>query len=180
MRHPVLTACATGVAALVATAVLVTPASAAEPESLTAAVYGGVLMIHGTEGADGVLVQRSEDAGLPAGKVLLEGSAAKPGPGCTSIPDARETLCSGVKRLIVDLGGGNDELNINTQVDLPAIVNAGAGDDKVYTSDADDVINGGDGNDTLAGYGGRDVINGGGGDDSCSGEVVNNCEHVLQ
>ncbi|WP_269915564.1 calcium-binding protein, partial [Acinetobacter sp. HY1485] len=54
-----------------------------------------------------------------------------------------------------------------------SIVNAGGGDDTVYTSDKDDYLDGGADNDTLNAGGGNDILVGGTGNDTLNGGAGN-------
>ena len=60
--------------------------------------------------------------------------------------------------------GGNDRINLRT-LQVPAVVDGGAGNDVIAGGAADDRISGGDGNDTLSGGAGDDSLLGGNGND---------------
>lgn len=60
-----------------------------------------------------------------------------------------------------------------TMDDAPDAIDAGAGNDIVYTGRGDDRIDGGAGNDVLWGLAGNDVIEGGAGEDQLVGDGVN-------
>ena len=86
----------------------------------------------------------------------------------------------------VELGAGDDDANVSdglpvrvtlsggpgadwlTAADEPAVLDGGAGEDKLTGGKGDDVLRGGDGNDTILGNDGRDHIEGGSGDDLLS------------
>src|SRR5437764_8330175 len=63
-------------------------------------------------------------------------------------------------------GSGNDELR-QTQ-DSPAVIDGGAGNDRIAGGAKDDRLTGGDGKDTITGGTGADRLDGGAGDDSLS------------
>lgn len=81
---------------------------------------------------------------------------------------------SAVKRLQIAGYEGDDAITVNVR-SRSAMIDAGAGDDMIATSDGNDVLLGGSGrdritagagDDTLAGGASRDILNGGGGTDT--------------
>ncbi|MFM8952825.1 MAG: calcium-binding protein [Planctomycetaceae bacterium] len=122
----------------------------------------GVLLITGSEKADKIVIS----AGVEDGTVILKGV-----PGV-----AKNTVYTGVKAIIVNAGGGNDDIRIGSNIRgvegglIGVIVNAGTGNDRVEGGDGDDSIDGGSGNDNLRGRNGDDTIRGGGGNDDVRGE----------
>ena len=81
-----------------------------------------------------------------------------------------------VTSIVVDARGGNDLILIASQIDIPAEVYGGAGndlfsggDDRIYGEDGNDVLLGEDGNDVLDGGDGHDLLFGGAGDDDLFG-----------
>lgn len=106
---------------------------------------GNVLIIGGTSGGDKIDVFNV--FGLRA---VVNGTWYGPFTGVTSIQVFGQA--------------GNDCLDIDSNVTLPALVDGGAGDDK---------IDGGSGNDTLLGGIGRDCIEGGRGNDFIDGGADN-------
>jgi RTX calcium-binding nonapeptide repeat (4 copies) len=94
--------------------------------------------------------------------------------------------CTMPKAIRVELGAGDDDANLSDGIPVPVTVNGGAGadwldaanqpavldggagDDKLVGGEGDDVLRGGDGNDTIEGKDGRDRIDGGAGDDLLS------------
>jgi len=75
--------------------------------------------------------------------------------------------------VVVDGGAGNDHLNAGRG---PAVLAGGDGNDKLIGSRADDKIFGGNGNDVIFGGGGNDFLDGGTGNDvifgSCGGDRI--------
>ncbi len=69
--------------------------------------------------------------------------------------------------LTINTGDGNDAVTVNDLETgaVAAVVNAGAGDDTVSTTDGDDQLNGGAGNDQLNSGGGADTVSSGDGND---------------
>ena len=76
--------------------------------------------------------------------------------------------CTGVSRLEVGAGSGDDEVRNNTSV--PMGVNTASGNDKLFGGSGRDTLNGGNGIDTADGRGGRDTCGG--------NETVTSCEEV--
>ena len=114
----------------------------------------GTLTIRGTAGDDEVELKRDDDT--------LEIRVRGDGDDSKSTFDA-----SKIKRIVVALYGGDDELRTVDADGLPAMtIDSGAGDDTVYGGGGDDAIDGGDGDDALYGNEGNDTIHGGAGDDS--------------
>lgn len=90
----------------------------------------------------------------------------------------REVFCprSGITRIRVDVGEGQDE--VGAELPVSVLVVGGNGADRIVTGPADDTVNGdegnddirtGDGNDTLVGGNGDDVLLSGNGNDVAQG-----------
>jgi hypothetical protein len=77
---------------------------------------------------------------------------------------------TGIEEVVVNAGGGDDTIRLD-KLDIPVAVDAGAGNDRVWGGNGDDVIAGGDGNDRIFGRNGDDALDGGNGDDFLSGDV---------
>lgn len=104
-----------------------------------------------------------------------------PGPVMPITPDIAERLVElfqdNDKDGFRNLGPGNDTFEYNgTSLYNPAThkyitlhfaqkINAGAGDDRITTSNGNDTIHGGSGNDVISSGGGTDTVHGGSGDD---------------
>jgi Ca2+-binding RTX toxin-like protein len=78
--------------------------------------------------------------------------------------------CSGILRLYVELGAGDDTFAVATGVDLDVLLWAGDGDDTVTSGWRDDELHGGDGDDTIRAGRGWDYVYGGGGADRLYGD----------
>ena len=161
------------------------PASAA---TVTAQVDGTRILVNGSAVADGIDV--SPLGGFVTVSNTLGSVAA--GPGCRQLGSGVRCPTSGITRVDVFAGDGNDAIRNNTT--LPSTlsgdngadtVNGGAKADLLAGGFGDDVINGGAGddqirglagNDRLSGGAGIDRIDGGGNTDSCDGESEINCE----
>lgn len=123
----------------------------------------GVLLITGSEKADKIIIS----AGSLSGSVVLRGV-----PGV-----AKNAVFTGVNAIIINAGGGNDDIRIGSNIRnvagnlIGVTVNAGAGNDRVEGGDGNDDIAGGLGNDNIRGRGGDDEISGGDGNDDCRGDA---------
>jgi ELWxxDGT repeat protein len=112
----------------------------------------GALSLHGTDGDDLITV-----ADYSGSRLLV------------SVNGVRHLYArSNVTSLDVFGGSGNDRINLSG-ASLGARVDAGAGNDVVYGSQAADRINGRDGDDWLSGLGGNDTIYGQAGADKLFG-----------
>lgn len=80
----------------------------------------------------------------------------------------------GVERIVVRLGGGNDEATIANNVHLPVLLDGGWGDDVLQAGGGPTIVMGGAGNDLLLGGKGRDLIIGGTGADVLYGGANQN------
>src|SRR5207247_8000755 len=88
---------------------------------------------------------------------------------------------SGVHKIIVDGGAGNDTIDLSgVSSSIDVTVHGGAGNDHIIGGDGndtifgdtgDDTLEGGKGNDTISGGDGDDVIMGGMGDDTLMGDA---------
>jgi Ca2+-binding RTX toxin-like protein len=74
-----------------------------------------------------------------------------------------------VRRIVMDGQSGSDTLFVGADVNLPATLTGGAGNDTLTGGAAADSINGGEGNDQLNGGAGNDTFDGGTGADIFNG-----------
>jgi Ca2+-binding RTX toxin-like protein len=116
----------------------------------SAALSGSTLVIQGTSAAD-VIVLSGRSSALG---VTINGTTRGP--------------FSGVSKVIVNAGSGNDSVNLS-RLFLNATANGGPGNDTLTGTQADDVLNGESGDDVLAGGPGDDHLLGGDGDDTLTG-----------
>ncbi len=70
-----------------------------------------------------------------------------------------------VRRLEIYTVGGDDNIRADHNVDIPMIVDAGDGNDRIQGGSGDDTLRGGLGNDVLKGSAGNDILLGGAGID---------------
>src|SRR5262245_52145202 len=63
-----------------------------------------------------------------------------------------------VKKISIQGGTGNDVITIQADVNIPAYINGGKGNDELHGGKANDVIQGGLGSDTIWGNGGGDKL----------------------
>jgi Ca2+-binding RTX toxin-like protein len=69
--------------------------------------------------------------------------------------------------------GGDDDLRVGSQINVPATLDGGASQDLLVGGAAGDQLVGGDGDDTLVANGGNDFLDGGNGNDSIYGQSGN-------
>ena len=113
-----------------------------------AGVKEGVLQIVGTAGNDEVEV------------------------GANFLPDrdhSRAFPATDVTSIVILLGAGNDQAEIDKKITVPALIDGGTGNDRLTAGDGPTTLIGGDGNDVLTGGRGDDLLLGGPGDDVLKG-----------
>jgi hypothetical protein len=92
--------------------------------------------------------------------------------GCTGGGGQVDCAAAGIARVVVNLGDGNDSLNlppfIAATFTVAMTVDGGPGVDSIHTSTQADVVTGGSDGDFVNGHGGADAISGGTGFDSVS------------
>lgn len=140
--------------------------------SATVARVGTTLVIAGTSGSDGIVVQQMEaiksDGSVGNETIVsvfdLDHPTADGSPNQTYDFTADQQI----NTVVAALGDGNDIYD-GTTCFCSQVVDGGKGDDVIVTGDNDDIIVGGDGDDTLFGQGGNDIIFGNKGDDTISG-----------
>jgi Ca2+-binding RTX toxin-like protein len=95
-----------------------------------------------------------------AGVGIEDNTDFDPGAGKVTVPS------NGTANLVVNGGGGNDNINVQAPsfAGTPAL-NGGDGDDIILGTGLVDAIDGGDGNDRLTGFRGNETIVGGNGND---------------
>jgi hypothetical protein len=112
----------------------------------------GVLQITGSPADDRLVVnvsrRRLRVTGTLAGEAVNESFAPR-----------------AVRKIVAELGEGNDSLTVKANVSAALRVNAGAGNDAVFAGLGAAVVVGGNGDDTLRGGAKRDVLIGGLGSD---------------
>lgn len=118
----------------------------------TATLVDGVLRAGGGSGNDSVIVSRSGSTW----NVSING---------TTTTFALAT----VNEIRIWGRDGNDSIIVDTNISIPATIDAGAGNDVVTGGNGNDLIFGGDGVDLLFGNGGNDMVIGGEGFDFVSG-----------
>jgi Ca2+-binding RTX toxin-like protein len=156
MRIPVLL-----FLALVTALVLAAGASAA-----TLTDSGGVLTFTAAAGAkDTTSIQTMGSA------IRFSGTGeAISASGCTVVTAPSVFDCSGVTRVVVDLGDQDDSFTSDVASGISLTVQGGDGNDFLQGDDSfGDTIDGGNGNDVVLGLGGADVVSGGAGDDDVEG-----------
>jgi hypothetical protein len=139
-----------------------------------AGLNGGEVQVVGTDFKDVVHVQVKKSAVEVHARFLgTPGKAAFPAAAVTSL---RVAACDGDDQVqvnhdvtvpaVLEGGGGHDHLRAGSG---PTVLDGGAGDDHLQGGPAADVLLGGDGDDALFGRGGDDLLDGGPGDDQLHG-----------
>ena len=115
---------------------------------LSFTVSGGILTVNGTAGADHISITR-DGTNLTIHQNGVNST----------------TPAAAVQKIVINGLAGNDELRLALGLDhgvrVPATLNGGDGNDKLFGGERNDVLNGGGGNDVLTGGPGADVFNGG-------------------
>ena len=106
----------------------------------------------------------------------------------TDCPGAQEFVCTGIERIVVSLGDGEDFADART-FGGPVAFTGGPGVDRLYGGrgadaldggDGDDLVDGGEGADAVTGAAGDDALNGGLGADALSGGAgLDSATHVI-
>ena len=125
---------------------------------LSATVVDDALVIAGTEANDTIAVVM--DAATGQMNVTVNG-----------VTEAFDPTTYG--SLNIDAGAGDDDVRIDANVTMKAVVEGGLGDDLIYGGSGDDNLSGGEGNDTVAGGNGSDKVRGAAGDDFLNGNAGN-------
>ncbi len=77
---------------------------------------------------------------------------------------------SGITSILIHTCDGNDRIQLHHNIDLPTVINAGAGHDEIQGGSGDDLIRAGSGHDFVSGGQGHDIILGGEGHDLLFGD----------
>ena len=146
-----------------------------ENRRMLTGMVGGILRVDGAdELGNGVHIWRETD------RIVVEERyiSAPPGYDYLMVIWQQEFAAADITGIECFGGQLGDYITIDADVDLPATIHGGLGDDTIQTGGGDDVIYGGvgndliragDGNDAVYGRDGRDTIYGQGGDDSLEG-----------
>jgi hypothetical protein len=126
----------------------------------TASVSGDTISYAGGAEANNVTVS----GGVFGSWFVADSAGTTPGPGCTKQGHSVKCTASGVTRLLIEAGDGNDTVTNFTWT--AATLRGGGGDDTLYGGFASEILEGGDGVDGLFGSGGNDLLDGGAGDDA--------------
>jgi Ca2+-binding RTX toxin-like protein len=150
-----------------------------------AGLNGGELQVVGTNDKDVIQIQEKK-GGVEVHAKLLD-------------PQKQSFPAEDVDSILVLTCDGDDQVHLNRDLEVPAIVDGGAGndhlmagsgpawlmggadDDHLFGGPEGDLLEGGEGNDHLFGRGGDDLLDGGPGIDDCNpgqevGDAVVACE----
>lgn len=123
---------------------------------------GDALFIYGTVKADYLLITRT---GNTNSYVIHLNSNA---------PYTFNADTTPVNRIYVFGAAGADQLDVGASMTIPAIIDGGSGDDKLFGGAANDILLGRQGSDSLLGRSGRDLLIGGSQSDRLFGESAAN------
>ena len=127
---------------------------------LAADLDGGVLTIDGTNKSDRISVSLvNTDVNVTLNKQTFT------------------FVATDVTSIEINGGNGNDWISIDGGVSQDAIIDGGAGNDRITGGDGDDTILGDKGNDRLHGGGGNDTIVAGAGNDWAWGDLGDDVVH---
>jgi PKD domain/RTX calcium-binding nonapeptide repeat (4 copies) len=90
----------------------------------------------------------------------------------------REFSFSQVKQLVINGGAGADYIYIDPNINLPATISSGQGNDTIHTGGGNDSITAGNGNVLIYGKGGNNTITVGDGNDTLLGGGNNDVIHA--
>ena len=137
-------------------------------ESTMAAITGvgvkdGVLYVIGTRGEDRLIINRDSEGFKVHADFLPDGG------------HVRTIGADGIQSIEVLVGEGNDHATIAGNIEIPVLMDGGAGDDHLKAGLGLAVLLGGVGNDVLIGSAGNSTLNGGAGNDillGCNGDDI--------
>jgi Ca2+-binding RTX toxin-like protein len=78
---------------------------------------------------------------------------------------------NGISLITADGLAGNDDISIGPNIDIPAELRGGLGNDHLSGGAGDDILHGGQGNDKLEGNSGNDILTGDAGNDVLIGDA---------
>ena len=145
---------------------------------------GGTFTIKGTSGDDHVTVEEIPGIADPNRRfyAISDPRGVRRLPrGCFRF-DADQIHCPVelVREFVFDMGGGNDEVEIEEGIVEEIVIEGDAGADELEGGERGDVLKGGPGGDRLRGDAGRDRLLGGGGRDRCNGGAGNDVQRSCE
>jgi Ca2+-binding RTX toxin-like protein len=164
--------------------VLVLSLAAVAIAKVTVTRTGGTLKITGTAGPDKVKIENIPGVADPSKRfyAISDSDRVRRLPaGCFRF-NRKEIHCPVelIDAFEIDLGAGEDELEIGEGVADEIEVEGDAGADDLEGGSAGDVLRGGAGGDRMRGGGGRDRLLGGGGRDRCNGGPGNDFQRSCE
>lgn len=124
---------------------------------ITVGLELGTLKVHGTDGND--VLTFTLDHRDPYNPLVVVNRNG----------DQTSFRLDQVRRILVWGGNGNDDIEVDPQLAIPAQLMGNAGNDTLFGGSGNDILLGGDGNDVLDGNGGNDRLVGGAGVDTITG-----------
>ncbi|GAA5505791.1 PKD domain-containing protein [Novipirellula caenicola] len=135
-------------------------------------VVNGTLYVIGTEGEDKVDIKlKGSDGGSDGGAdqvINVKGTFDKKGIKEKFDRDFPLSLFT-ITDIVVLTCGEDDDVHVHNNITVDALIDGGAGDDKLKGGRGNDTIIGGAGEDDIKGYDGDDLLDGGDGDDKLQG-----------
>jgi uncharacterized protein YkwD len=125
---------------------------------VTSNLDNGILVIRGTDQGDDIQVVRNS-----RGNYAVYGSTGGVATATAVFVGSR------VSQIVIEAGGGNDQVRVGGTVSLRTTMFGGYGNDTLLGGAGEDSMYGGGGNDTLRGNAGNDFLVGGTGTDSILG-----------
>jgi hypothetical protein len=123
-------------------------------------------------------------------RLVQFGTGVGPDPGCVFVGDgsahsdgnAVDCPLTGVSRIVLDLGDGNDTASVNPNVTVPVTFNGNGGNDGLFGGGGVDTFDGGSGDDNIVSRDGKaEAVNCGDGHDTAisdDSDTRSSCEEV--
>lgn len=129
---------------------------------------GATLTYTAAPGRASTVAFSAPDPANPGGVRVVRAGDGDPiqATGCASA--GADYTCTGIQRIVVSLGDGDDVADART-FSGPVALDGGPGNDQLYGGAGADALEGGDGDDVLDGSAGDDALGGGAGDDALNG-----------
>jgi Ca2+-binding RTX toxin-like protein len=132
------------------------------------------VVLSGSSGADTISVNLSEDASeyeISSAAPLEAGGSVCGHP--STQPDVLTCEAAAIGGFEINGGAGDDTIEVGKEVEVPATLRGGDGNDHLVGGLGKDKLVGGPGDDTLSGRGGDDALYGGPGNDALYGGLGN-------
>ncbi len=148
-----------GLTSLVATREIIVLGWTVMPDPLASNAGDCILVVVGSNGSDSIRIKEKHDDYL---KIRIRDREDN--------VRYRGTAQGDVDRILIFGHGGDDDITLDDDIDVDAIIWGGSGNDKIKGGEGNDIIFGDAGNDILYGLEGRDLLIGGFGADRIYGD----------